>query len=254
MKNISLTLYKSMDNSCSRCGKECDIGFRQCDCCRSKAADRQRQLKLERISLGVCLYCGRNRAVDGQRGCVECNKKQTDRTNKSRRSNPNAKEWQRKSNKKRTQHRLDNKLCVQCGKPSDTKLCDVCRLYQANKHREYREKRPELKQLKLEQRRQLKREVIDKYGGKCECCGESNWQFLAIDHKNGDGGVERKKLYGSQGGGSGRWYLKLKKEPRRDDLRVLCHNCNLAIAFYGECPHEIKSSVDLTGVDLRGGV
>lgn len=234
-----------MDNICSQCGKECQIGFNRCANCRADAADRQRKLKARRIANRLCVYCGREQPVDGQRGCVVCNKKRSDMTKKTIKNNPNAKEWHRKSNKKRTQHRIQNGLCVQCGKKSDTRLCDDCRLYQLTKGREYREKRPELKQLKLEQRQQIRQDVIEKYGGKCECCGENRWQFLAIDHKNGDGGTERKNLYGSKSGNSGHWYRKLKIEPRRDDLRILCHNCNMAIAFYGKCPHQDEPTANL---------
>ncbi len=61
---------------------------------------------------------------------------------------------------------------------------------------------------------------------------------MAIDHANRDGNIERRKLYGSNTGTSYAWYLKLRRESVRNDLRVLCHNCNMAIAFYGYCPHQ----------------
>ena len=30
-----------------------------------------------------------------------------------------------------------------------------------------------------------KERIIEAYGGKCECCGESIFEFLTIDHRNG---------------------------------------------------------------------
>jgi hypothetical protein len=30
-------------------------------------------------------------------------------------------------------------------------------------------------------------EMLSAYGGKCVCCGESEYKFLAIDHINGGG-------------------------------------------------------------------
>ena len=86
----------------------------------------------------------------------------------------------------------------------------------------------------------MRKYVIEKYGSKCECCGERRLPFLAIDHKNRDGNIERRKLFGRNNAGSYAWYLKLKREPVRDDLRVLCYNCNTAIATCGICPHELE--------------
>ena len=77
--------------------------------------------------------------------------------------------------------------------------------------------------------------VLAAYGGKCICCGEEHPSFLAMDHVNGGGKKDRSK-YGSVQ----TWYRRALKE-HPDDLRVLCHNCNLARAFYGVCPHQQKS-------------
>jgi hypothetical protein len=82
-----------------------------------------------------------------------------------------------------------------------------------------------------------KRNIILKhYGDKCSCCGETTKEFLAIDHINNDGAIQRKKyninnIYN--------WIIK-NNFPK--DLQILCHNCNLSKAWYGYCPHnkEIK--------------
>jgi hypothetical protein len=73
--------------------------------------------------------------------------------------------------------------------------------------------------------------VIAKYGGACACCGETRLEFLTIDHING-GGAEERGRTGTN------FYITLHKAPKRDDLRVLCMNCNWAIGMYGYCPHE----------------
>ena len=78
----------------------------------------------------------------------------------------------------------------------------------------------------------LRRRVLDAYGGACECCGERTYEFLAIDHIDGGGNQHRK----SGGGSSGviRW---LARNGCPEGYRVLCHNCNSALGYYGYCPH-----------------
>ena len=79
--------------------------------------------------------------------------------------------------------------------------------------------------------RTLRLKVLNHYGAKCQCCGETQYEFLAIDHKNNDGNVQRKSLKTST------MYRYIIKNNYPDNLQVLCHNCNLAKAFYGKCPH-----------------
>lgn len=76
-------------------------------------------------------------------------------------------------------------------------------------------------------------QVLNAYGGKCACCGVSNWQFLAIDHVNGGGERHRKS---SRGYGDG-LVLSIIRENYPPTYRVLCHNCNQAKGYYGACPH-----------------
>jgi hypothetical protein len=81
-------------------------------------------------------------------------------------------------------------------------------------------------------KRRIKLNAIQMYGGVCTCCGEERIEFLSIDHIQGGGTQERKQIRGNS------FYRELLKQPVRDDLRVLCYNCNMAIGFYGYCPHE----------------
>ena len=82
----------------------------------------------------------------------------------------------------------------------------------------------------------IKAEIIREYGGKCECCGETTAQFLAIDHIYGGGKEHRAKVKASGGWSFYRW-LKRHGFPK-DDFRLLCHNCNHSRGVFGFCPHE----------------
>lgn len=94
----------------------------------------------------------------------------------------------------------------------------------------------------------LRQEVIDHYGGKCTCCGEHNYVFLAIDHKNNNGAEERRNNKQAKASDSSflRW-IKQRNYP--DDYQILCHNCNWA-KFRGGCPH---LDVGLNALALAGG-
>ena len=94
----------------------------------------------------------------------------------------------------------------------------------------------ENRQVAKEKARQKRLVILNHYGnGKphCVCCGESHLQFLALDHINGGGSKHRKEvgkgtmLYG--------WILR-NNFP--EIFQILCHNCNSAKGFYGQCPHE----------------
>jgi hypothetical protein len=75
--------------------------------------------------------------------------------------------------------------------------------------------------------------VIEGYGSKCACCGESEKNFLSIDHVNGGGRQERKRI----GSGSA-FHAKIIKANFPPEYRVLCHNCNFSNGIYGFCPHQ----------------
>lgn len=94
----------------------------------------------------------------------------------------------------------------------------------------YRRNKERLAMANQEQRRR----VLDLYGGRCECCGEDDFRFLTIGHVNRDGAQDRrdKRARGNS------FYRVLLQEPRRDDLRVECWNCNMAHGLYGSCPHD----------------
>ena len=90
-----------------------------------------------------------------------------------------------------------------------------------------------------ERSRKERIDIINRYGGKCECCGIDDYRFLCLDHKNNDGYKHRKKIRS----GSTNIHVWIKKNNYPDSIRVLCFNCNFARAFYGGkdkiCPHKL---------------
>lgn len=79
----------------------------------------------------------------------------------------------------------------------------------------------------------LRKDVIERYGGRCICCGEVELVFLAIDHINGGGSKHRREVagFGSQ------FYRWLRDNDFPEGFQVLCHNCNFAKRM-GACPHK----------------
>ena len=87
----------------------------------------------------------------------------------------------------------------------------------------------------------LKIDVFNAYGARCECCGEDHFEFLTIDHIQGGGRAHRKKIGNGKNCSSQQFYTWLKKEDYpKDDFRILCWNCNCARGFSGYCPHTLK--------------
>ena len=87
----------------------------------------------------------------------------------------------------------------------------------------------------------LRTEILECLGAACNCCGEDNPYFLAIDHVNNDGAAERRKV--GQGLRGLRHVKKEIKAGRSDRYQTLCHNCNLGKKLNnGVCPHKEAST------------
>lgn len=81
----------------------------------------------------------------------------------------------------------------------------------------------------------LTREILDNYGYRCVCCGETNPFFLTVDHKFGEGNIHRKEVRKS----SNDWYKAVVAEGFPDTYQILCFNCNLGRQRNdGVCPHK----------------
>ncbi len=80
---------------------------------------------------------------------------------------------------------------------------------------------------------ELRQIIINKLGGHCACCGESQYEFLSIDHING-GGNEEKREHGR----SMVFYKYIIEQGcPKDKYQILCHSCNQAKHDGKECPH-----------------
>lgn len=84
----------------------------------------------------------------------------------------------------------------------------------------------------------------------CACCGETNIEFLALDHINGGGNQHRKAIGLTSGGTVFYGYLARENYPL--GYRVLCHNCNSAPAWHGYCPHSSPQRAAETRAVLVG--
>lgn len=82
----------------------------------------------------------------------------------------------------------------------------------------------------------LKLEVLEAYGSKCACCGETEPLFLELDHIHNDGKVDRQRHNGL----SLMIWLKELGFPK-DRYQLLCANCNQGKARNnGICPHQLN--------------
>jgi len=82
----------------------------------------------------------------------------------------------------------------------------------------------------------IKKEALTHYSNgepKCACCGEKRIEFLCIDHINGKGNEQRKRV-----GWGTSFYRWLRKSNYPPGFQILCWNCNHAKAIYGRCPHQ----------------
>lgn len=165
---------------------------------------REQEWRKSKLEQGLCTRCG-DKPIDIARSRISC----TDCLLKiSERGRVKAGIW------------ISRGLCRQCGdeRDSESTRCAGCR------------EKEKVKQLDKNRKRRIK--LLDLYGGKCACCGENNPYFLSIDHINRDGNIERKKKGGK---------FSYSTIIRRDDLRLLCFNCNCGRELTGDgrCPHEL---------------
>lgn len=74
----------------------------------------------------------------------------------------------------------------------------------------------------------LRLRAIEKYGGRCSCCGASEPAFLTFHHTMGNGKHERSRDL----------YARLVREEVREDIQLMCWNCHMATHRFGACPHK----------------
>lgn len=104
------------------------------------------------------------------------------------------------------------------------RLCETCHEKRSAKYSSYW----------ATYRRHLRMEVLLAYGGQCKCCGETQYEFLCLDHVNNDGALDRRRNLRSY-----RLHQWAKDNDYPPTLQVLCHNCNQAkFLCDGICPHQ----------------
>lgn len=82
----------------------------------------------------------------------------------------------------------------------------------------------------------LRKQIVDGYGGKCACCGETQPIFLEIDHIDNDGRTDREKFNSFR-----EFYRWLRNNGfPKDKYQLLCSNCNQGKRRNGGvCPHRV---------------
>ena len=153
-------------------------------------------------SQGRCVQCGARQTEDGKAQCEVCLLNQ----------------------RVRRAERKANGLCVQCSAPSMNYHCARCSIHRWR--------------MTKQNYQRAKAKVRAMYGSVCACCGESEIEFLTIDHINGDGAAHRRAL--GQTRGMSRTLLRWLLSERRSDIQMLCYNCNCSKRVSGVCPHEMR--------------
>lgn len=165
---------------------------------------------------------------------------------------------------------MDIRVCTKCNKtqPADfyypkRRICKSCCREQMRQNYQERVSRPGFREAERERsrrdyaknperykrahrkyERKMRQEILDAYGGKCVCCGETRYEFLAFDHINGGGNKHIKEI--------GRLVRWLRKNNYPLGFRVLCHNCNMAMHHFKVCPHQHDQTIDYKrAVNLR---
>lgn len=159
-------------------------------------------------------------------------------------------------------------LCGQSYSPTSgpQKYCESCRpTVRSGYNKDWRTRHPEQRRLidkraiarKPEYYRSLKkychhvwrenlrRQVFGHYSNhtfKCACCGESETDFLVIDHIEGSGNEHRRTLFGQINVGGYKMHRWLVKEGFPEGFQVLCANCNTSKGKHGVCVHKIPVS------------
>ncbi len=140
---------------------------------------------------------------------------------------PNADIEERKKYQKDLRTRwIEDGRCSMCGVGEaipNRRVCSDCKERYKKRHRD------------------LKLRVIKGYGNKCACCGETNFEFLSVDHIKERGADERRRL-GRGAGSTATVYRMLIRLGFPDSHQCLCYNCNMSLGFYGYRPHRPENT------------
>lgn len=130
------------------------------------------------------------------------------------------------------QRRSECKTCLQpihaeWRKKNQAKIKEAGRIYRDTNREEYR-------QIQRDHKRGKRELILEAYGRKCACCGETEQRFLTIDHIHGGGGAHNRLR-----GNSGVYRDVIAAGFPKDIYQLLCYNCNMGrSANGGTCPHQ----------------
>lgn len=102
-------------------------------------------------------------------------------------------------------------------------------------------------------RERLTNAAMEHYSGaqpRCACCGETERDFLVMDHVEGHGNEHRRKTFGRIQGGW-QFYKWLVKEGFPQGFQVLCYNCNASKGKHGKCVHVARPVPPLRPLDVK---
>ncbi len=204
---ILINMHKPKCTSC--CSRVAREGMKTCSVCGSRrtSPEKQKQYAATRRvrakSLGLCSVCCKRPKDDAFSTCDPCRARQ----------------------RRYAANRVSRGQCTGCGSMAraGAQSCLACHTARLGRYAA------------------LKANVFQAYGGSCACCGESQSDFLAIDHVENNGADHRRELAGKRyksmtGVHMYRW---LKKNEFPDGFQVLCHNCNFSKHLNGgKCVHE----------------
>lgn len=181
-----------------------------------KAAARIRESlwRLKMKTQGLCTRCGLE-PLHTQTSCLACNEKRQKVAREKKIKQP--KEYSERH--KQLLYCWKERVCTKC--------CDEPAVEGSNWGITCKR---QLSQRSAERAKALRLRALEKLGHVCACCGETGRQFLNFDHINGDGKGDRNP-----------WKLHKSILEGRDDIRILCFNCNLGRELNGGiCPHQVK--------------
>jgi hypothetical protein len=113
--------------------------------------------------------------------------------------------------------------------------CRACWSVRSTEH--YHKNHDRLIGHKREQRARVKKIVLEHYGAKCTCCGETEKSFLEYDHINNDGAAHRKSINNPTGAN---FFVWLFRNGFPDFIQLLCANCHRSKTRYGFCVHTLE--------------
>jgi len=247
--------FRVLNHLCPRCGEPAASGKKSCQHHLDEAALKEK-LKRERYrNKNLCMRCGQKPPRENKIYCEECfqkDKKYYPATMEKYYNTRNnhqcvkcktetkdgayceeCKIYMKAKDKIGYYRHKANNLCVVCGetKNVDGVLCSSCAIINNDKSKNIRKNQKKL--------------VMDHYGNKCFCCGETNIQFLTIDHINNDGYKQDKKtrvvLY--------RWIINNNFPEKM--FQIACYNCNCGRAKNnGICPHQQKLTEEVRTIGV----